>query len=337
MNAAPVNPCPADLDVIVVGGGPAGLSAALYLGRSRRRVLVVDAGRPRNAAAHSAHGVLTRDGAAPGDLLQEARRQLNAYPNVTVCQGEAVSATRRPDGFIVRLGDGRAAKARRLLLATGVRDELPPIEGLAERWANGVLHCVYCHGYEVADQPVALIAPADAAIGAVAAVLQLTRDLVLCTNGELLSPTDRAQLAERGVGVAEPKIDRVSGATPELTIRFAEGSQLSRAAIFVRTTLRLTSDLPVQLGCKLSAPHALVVGPSWETTAPCVYAAGDMAAPKDQVIVAAASGAQAAMAINGDLVREDFAGLVNGQALPSGRNVESSRQDMGIGADVATG
>lgn len=296
----------ADVDVIVIGGGPAGLSAALYLGRSRRRTLVVDAGEPRNGPAHSAHGVFTRDGASPEQLLADARRQLEAYPTVEVWRVKAESVEKRPDGFIARMQDGREARARRLLFATGIRDELPPIEGLASRWANGVLHCVYCHGYEAADQPVALIAGADVALRAAASVYQLSRDLVVCTNGESLPEPQKVRLSHRGVRIVETKIERVGGDAPNLLLHFADGAQLSRSAIFVRTILRDASELPARLGCELDMPHGLIVGPDWQTSVPGCYAAGDIAAPKDQVVVAAASGAQAAIAMNGDLVESDW-------------------------------
>lgn len=296
----------AGYDVIVIGGGSAGLSAALYLGRSRRRTLVVDAGEPRNRPAHSAHGVFTRDGASPAELLEVARRQVAAYPTVELWRVKAESAVKGPSGFVVRVQDGREVNARRLLFATGIRDELPLIEGLTERWASGVLHCVYCHGYEIADQPVALIAAPDVAVRAAASVYQLTRDLVLCTNGEAMPEEGAEQLVKRGIRIIEAPIERVAGRAPDLLLQFTDGSRLSRAAIFVRTVLRDSSDLPARLGCELDSPHGLVVGPDWQTSVSGVYAAGDVAASKDQIVIAVASGAEAAIAINGDLVQADW-------------------------------
>ncbi|NJO32301.1 MAG: NAD(P)/FAD-dependent oxidoreductase [Rhodospirillales bacterium] len=304
--AAHVPMSAADLDVIVIGGGPAGLTAALYLGRSRRRTLIVDAGEPRNAAANSAHGVFSRDGATPAELSTDAQRQLERYPTVELWRVKAEAVEKAPPGFVVRTQDGREARSRRLLFATGIRDELPNIDGLAARWANGVLHCVYCHGYEIADQPVALIASPDVAMCAAASVFQLTHNLVLCTNGEAMPEGEASQLSRRGIGLVEAKIIRVSGDAPDLRVLFADGSELSRAALFVRTILKDAGDLPARLGCEPDTPYGLVVGPNWQTSIAGVYAAGDIAAPKDQVIVAAASGAQAAIAINGDLVQADW-------------------------------
>ncbi len=293
-------------DVVVVGGGPAGLTAALYLGRARRRTLVVDAGRPRNAASPSAHGVFTRDGATPAELLAEARRQLSAYAAVELRRAEAVVAASLGDGFVVRLDDGTEVRARRLLLACGIRDELPDIEGLAGHWGRGVLHCTTCHGYEVADRELALVTPADAAVSAVASVLQVSRDLVLCASGASIDPADRRKLDAHGVRIVESKLLRITGAPPQLVLHFADGSKLARQAVFVRTVLRPASELPAQLGCRFDAPHRLHVSPNWETSAPGVYAAGDIAALKDQVAVAAASGAHAAIAVHSDLSQEDF-------------------------------
>jgi len=306
---------PPDYDAIVIGGGPAGLSAALYLGRARRRTLVLDAGRPRNSPSPAAHGVFTRDGTPPGELLAEARRQLAAYPTVELQETEAVAAFAEPNGYTVRLQDGSEARARRLLLACGVRDELPPIPGLAENWGTSVLHCAYCHGYEVADQPLALYARGQDAMESAASLFPLSRDLLLCTDGPSgLTTADRQRLEGRGVGIVEAGILRVSGTSSQLALHFADCSTVMRRAIFVNTTLHPASRLPVELGCKLDGPSRLVVGANWETTVPGVYAAGDVAAPRKQAVVAAASGAEAAMALNGALVREDFEGESSGYA-----------------------
>ena len=296
-----------DNDAIVIGGGPAGLSAALYLGRSRRRTLLVDAGKPRNLSSAAAHGVFTRDGTPPAELLAEARRQLAAYPMVRLRHAEAVSAETLKRGFVVRLSDGENVHARRLILALGVHDELPAIEGLGERWGKDVLHCVYCHGYEVADRPLGLIVGGDAALGAAASVLQMSRDLTVFQHGASdLSEKSRARLAELGVRVANSQPIRIAGASPHLEVRLADGSTFECAAVFVRSTTRLASDIPAQLGCELAGPSRLAVDQNWATSVRGVYAAGDIAAPKDLACVAAASGAQAAVALNADLVLEDL-------------------------------
>jgi thioredoxin reductase len=297
----------ADFDAIVIGAGPAGLSAALYLGRARRRTLVLDSGKPRNAASPSAHGVFTRDGTPPSELRAEARRQLSDYASVTLRDAEAVSAVALGNGFRVGLAGGASAVARRLLLACGIRDALPAIPGLADHWGEGVLHCTTCHGHEAADRALALIVRADVVASATKSVLQVSRDLVVCTDGpNNMSPAERGQLEAHGAAFVETPITRVSGAPPRLSLHLEDGSSIECEAIFVRTTLSLASALPIDLGCELAAPHRLVVTPNWETTVPGVYAAGDIAALKDQVTIAAASGAHAAIALNNDLLQEDF-------------------------------
>jgi thioredoxin reductase len=298
-----------DYDALVVGGGPAGLSAALYLGRSRRRTLLVDAGEPRNAAAPAAHGVFTRDGTPPHRLLLQARRQLAPYATVEFRRTKAVSAARTDDGFSVRLGTGSVVTARRLLLACGVVDELPPIDGLAQNWGTGVLHCAYCHGYEVADEPLAVYARGKDALAAVAGVLNLSRDVVLCSDGPSELPdSDGERLRAQGIPIVETRILRVDGSAPDLRLRFVDDSTISRSAIFLTPQLRIASGLPAQLGCEFETPSRLVVSPTWETTVPGVYAAGDLAMARKQVAIAAASGAEAAMSLNGNLGQEDLGG-----------------------------
>ncbi len=150
-------------DVIIVGGGPAGLSAALILGRCRRRVLLIDAGHPRNAVTPRMHGFLGRDGRAPGDLRDEGRRELAGYDTVEIWDGRAVDAVRAPNGFRVVMEDQRRADARRIILATGLRTDLPAIEGFSEFWGHGVHHCPYCDGYENRDRPLAVYGPGETA------------------------------------------------------------------------------------------------------------------------------------------------------------------------------
>ena len=300
-------------DAIIVGGGPAGLSAALYLGRVRRRTLVLDAGRPRNAASPAAHGVFTRDGTPPQQLLEQARQQLSVYPTVEFRPVEAVGAETRPKGFVVRLADGQDVQGRRLLLACGVRDELPPVDGFMENWGRSVLHCAYCHGFEFADQPIAIYACGRAAIESAASLLHLSRHLLICTDGHCdLTESDRRRLGDHDVRIIESPLVKVSGASPRLVLHFADGSSVVRSAIFLKPALGLASRLPLDLGCQLDAPGRLQVNASWRTTVPGVYAAGDIATPKSFVAVAAASGAQAAVALDGELAQEDFGGEWSG-------------------------
>lgn len=298
----------ATLDVIVAGGGAAGLSAALVLGRARRRTLVVDDGHPRNAPSPAAHSVFTRDGTPPAELLETARAQLAPYGSVVFRRGRIVTAAREADGASVVLADGSVHRARRLLLATGVRDELPPIEGLAALWGRGVLHCPYCHGWEVRDAPLAVHGAGAAAMQLVSLLLQWSRDVVLCTGGPAgLTREERDALGRHHVRIVETPVIRLEGSRRLERIIFADGSTLDRAALFLRPAQAPGGDLVRQLGCELTEAGFIAVGPDHRTSVPGVYAAGDATTPFQQVIVAAASGAEAAIALNRLLADEDFA------------------------------
>ncbi len=279
-------------DAIVIGGGAAGLSAGLMLGRARRRTLIVDAGRPRNAPSPASHGVFTRDGVPPGELLREARAQLARYPAATVRQALAESARPGSGGFEVTLSDG-VVSARRLLLAPGVRDELPAIEGLPALWGTGVLHCPYCHGWEVRDQPLAVYWGDPAAAALLTLVLGLTPDL-------------RDPLARRGVEVVEAPLRRIEATPGGVRLHFADGRAEERRALFLRPPYRLECAPADALGCERTDAGLLQIGPDHQTSVPGVYAAGDAAEPVHQVLIAAASRARAAMMLNRALADADL-------------------------------
>lgn len=295
-------------DVIVVGGGTAGLSAALVLGRARRRTLVLDGGSPRNAPSPAAHGVFTRDGTPPGELLAIARAQLEPYVDVEVRVVAATSAGREGGSFLVGLADGGAARGRRLLLAVGVRDVLPPIEGLAALWGRGVLHCPYCHGWEVRDRPLAVLAQGGLAMELVPLLLQWSRDLVLCTNGPSgLCAADADALARHGVPVIETPITRLEGKDGLERIVFADGRVEARRGLFLKPPQAVASDLPRALGCAMTEAGHIAVQADHQTSVAGVYAAGDAASPFQQVVLAAAAGALAAIRLNRDLTQVSFA------------------------------
>jgi len=300
-------------DVVIVGGGTAGLSAALMLGRSRRRVLLCDSGAPRNAPSPHAHSFFTRDGASPLELLDIGRAQLKQYDSVERKSCAVVDALRTEDGFNVVLDDGTSVAARRLLLATGVIDELPPIPGLAEMWGVSALHCPYCHGWEVRDEPLAVLGGEAAGIEQVLLIFNWSRDLVFCTNGAAtLSDDDRGRLANRGIPVHEGRIARLEGTDGRLErIVFENGELLSRTALFLPPVQRQRSDLPAKLGCTLTRPlptmEIIQVDAIGYTGVPGVYAAGDAASMMQQIALAAANGGTAGAMINRDLVMEDLA------------------------------
>jgi len=324
-------------DVVIAGGGVAGLSAALVLGRARRTVLVCGEGAPRNAPAAHAHGFFTRDGATPSELLRIGREQLRPYESVRYREVAVADAGRRAgrvevalnddeialsgaaprDGhFAVLLGDGDVAQARRLLLATGVVDTLPPIPGLADLWGTGVFHCPYCHGWEVRDQPLAVLNNGPMGVEQALLISQWSRDLVLCTDGPAtLTDDDRRRLAARGIRVREERIARVEGGAGRLKrLVFVDGAGLARRGVFLHPAQRQRSDLASKLGCTLVRPfpgmEMTIIGVDaiGYTGVPGVYAAGDATTPMQQVGGAAASGATAAAMINRDLLMEDVSG-----------------------------
>ncbi len=307
MNAAP-------WDVIVVGGGPAGLNAALVLGRCRRRVLVVDNAKPRNAASHALHGFLTRDGIAPAELRRLGRDQIARYRSVTFMDGTVVDAARSNGGFWVQTSDGRRFSTRKLLLASGVVDALPEIEGFEALYGLAVFHCPYCDGWEVRDQPLAVYGKGDDKGGGLALELLIwSADVVLCTDGPSeLSPEYRDRLARCSIAVREERIVRLDprkSSTDEdgLNVLFESGPALPRRALFFNTGRRQSSNLAERLGCKMyDASGCAVDNQRQATNVPGLYVVGDASRDVLQAIVAAAEGAEAAIAINTVLFKEQL-------------------------------
>jgi thioredoxin reductase len=306
-------------DVVVIGGGAAGLSGALALTRARRSVLVVDAGAPRNAPAGHVHNYLGREGTPPAELLAIGRSEVRGYGGEIVA--DTVTGLRASDGggFEVRL-TGAVVGARRLLVATGLVDELPPVPGLAERWGTTVLHCPYCHGWEVRDQAIGILGTGPLAVHGALLWRQWSADVTLFQH-TAAAPTaaERAQLDALGVPVVTEAVVAVEGGAD---VRLADGRLLPRQALVVAPTFTARTDLlaplgltpvPMELAGTVLGMH-LAVGPTGQTEVPGVYAAGNVADPRAQVIGSAAAGLMAGGAINADLIEEDtrraVAGLV---------------------------
>jgi thioredoxin reductase len=304
-------------DCIIVGAGPAGLSAALMLGRCRRRVLVCDAGEPRNARSKGLHNYLTRDGTAPLEFLRLARKEVEEYPTIEFLPAEVKDARRTSDGFTVVLADRTELSTRKLLLATGVVDDLPDIDGLRPLYGTSVHHCPYCDGWEWRDQPIAIFGRGEDASALALALTVWSDDLVLCTDGPNgLTRAQREQLERVGIKVREDEVVRLEGQRGWLSrIIFAEGEPLPRRALFLSSAQLQRSDLALRLGCRFTEKGAVNTGSCEATDVPGLYVAGDASKEAQFVVVAAAEGAEAGMAINKALLKDDLA--QNRTSIPS--------------------
>ncbi|MGI5199826.1 NAD(P)/FAD-dependent oxidoreductase [Streptomyces sp. CA-288835] len=301
-------------EVVVVGGGAAGLSAALVLGRARRQVLVVDAGEPRNAPAAHMQGYLSRDGMSPAEFLAEGRREIQAY-GVDLVRDRAVDVARDDaEEFDVTLESGRSVHARRLVVATGLADELPSVPGVAERFGRDVLHCPYCHGWEVRDQAFGVLATSVMSVHQALMVTQWSKHvtLFLHTVAESeLSDEDLRHLATAGVHVVPGEVAGLVVSDDRLTgVRLADGAVHERSVLFVAPRPVPRTGLLERLGAELKeTPFGVYadVDESGRTSVPGVWAAGNAVGFSEQVINAAALGYRAGAMINGDLLFGDIA------------------------------
>jgi thioredoxin reductase len=296
-------------DVIIVGAGPAGLSAALILGRCRRRVLVCDSGRPRNAASLAMHGFLTRDGVNPHEFLRLSREQLRQYETVAIRNCEVTAATCRTDArFEVTIENEERLTGRKLLIATGVLDNLPGIPGFAELYGASVFHCPYCDGWEVRDEPLAVYGRGERGLGLSLELTGWSRDVVLCSDGPAeIDEAGRARLRRCGIEVREERVLRLDGEDGRLTrVVFDAGEPLVRRALFFTTGQTQQSALAISLGCEFNDKGTVRTGKYESTHLSGLYVAGDASRAVQWVIVAAAEGAEAAFAINTDLLTDDL-------------------------------
>lgn len=302
-----------DIDCVIVGGGAAGLSAALVLGRARRTTLVVDAGQQSNKAAHGIGGLLGSDGRAPAQLYETGRNELAAYPSVQVRDGMVVDIERTDHLFSVELSDGERVRSRRIVLATGM--EYRPIElpGLEPLWGGSVFHCPFCHGWEVRDKPLAVCADGDRGVHMALLLRGWSDDVVLLTNGPTeLTGEQRELLSAAGVPVDQRTVASLNAEDGQLSaVVFADGQRLSRGGLLVSTTLHQRSPLAQRLGVEFTPPspvaaEAIKVDMLARTSVAGVFAAGDVSAQMPQVAAAVAGGALAGGAVMQSLMAEDF-------------------------------
>jgi thioredoxin reductase len=296
------------VDVVIVGGGPAGLSAALILGRSRRSVFVFDTGNPRNAASHALHGFLTRDGMKPSEFLQIARDQLSLYPSVQYEKAEVIDAVALPRGFEVHLKDGRKIACRRLLFATGVVDNLPEVKGTERFYGRSIFHCPYCDGWEYSDKRIALYGKDQRAHGLALKMKNWSKHLTLCTDGPAeLNPEQREQLKRNEIALNEKPLERFEGTDHVLErIVFQDQTSMECDAVFFSLGQQLHSELPAKLGAERNEKGSVKTGDYESTCVPGLYVAGDASEELQLIILAAAEGAKAAYAINTAFQKEEL-------------------------------
>ncbi|MGK8464997.1 NAD(P)/FAD-dependent oxidoreductase [Nocardia cyriacigeorgica] len=305
-------------DVVIVGGGAAGLTAAQVLGRARRRVAVVDSRDPRNGSAEHMHGYLTRDGMPPAELITTGRHEARNY-EVELIDGNVIEiAWRGADpGFVVQMSDGRELEARAVLVSTGLRDELPDIPGLRSRWGADVLHCPFCHGYEVRDEPIGVVGGLVREMSIHQALLlpQWSSDVVFFPNGIELTDHERTRIRARGVRIVEDPVRGVVVAEDRLrAVELANGQLVPRAALFVGPRFVPNDTLLARMGCDIGPDGFVTTDRTGRTSLPGIWAAGNVADPRAQVITAAGSGSAAAIAINGYLLEQDVEAAVAAQA-----------------------
>jgi len=298
-------------DVAIIGGGAAGLSAALVLGRARRDVVVIDNHQPRNAPAAHMQGFMSRDGMAPAELLEIGRAEVTSY-GVELRAGTVTGITRSPSGlFDVLLDSGDAIVARHVLITTGLRDELPDIEGVAERWGRDLLHCPYCHGHEVRDRALGVLGGTPGAVQHALLIRQWSDQVVFFAHTTDLTDAEREQLIACAIGIVEGKVERLVVENDRLAgVALADGGYVARDVVFVRPVLVARTGFVAGLGGQTDAAGWPIVDTTGQTTVPGVWAAGNAANPRAQVITAAGEGSASAIAINNALNQEDVANAV---------------------------
>jgi thioredoxin reductase len=325
-------------DVVVAGGGAAGLSGALMLARARRTVVVIDAGAPRNAPASGVRGLLARDGIGPAELLERGRAEVRGYGGHVVA-GEVAAVVRESHGFAVTLADGRAVRARRLLVATGLADELPDIPGVRARWGRDVVHCPYCHGWEIRDQAIGVLATGPRSVHQALLLRQWSDDVTFFSHATAPPAGEEAeQLAARGIRVVSGAVASLEIAEGRLAgVRLGDGTVVSREALAVSPRAAVRAGFLAALGLR-PAEHPAGAGehipadPAGRTGVAGVWAAGNVTDPVAQVGTAAAEGATAAAMINADLVAEETRQAVQARRDPFSAGSEAQVCELAMGS-----
>jgi thioredoxin reductase len=295
-------------DVIIIGGSYAGLSAAIALGRAIRNVLVIDSGNPCNKNAPQAHNFITWDGANPLTIIKKAREDVLRYPTIKFLEGIVKHANRLDSGFEVQTEKGEKFSAKKLLFATGVSENFPDIKNIAECWGISVLHCPYCHGYEVKDKKTGILVDGTNAVEECITLKNWTKEVTLFTNDkDSLTNHQKNQLERYGINLVSKKIDLIEHTNGQITtIHFADGSKSDIPVIYAKLSIRQHCDIPRELGCRITASGHIKVNAKKKTTVAGVFAAGDNSNTYRTISIATASGTMAGMMINGELILDDL-------------------------------
>lgn len=295
-------------EIIIIGGSYAGLSAALALGRSLRKVLVIDSGKPCNRQTPHSHNFLTQDGKTPKEIATVGREQIANYKTVEFYQGLAVEGVKTAHGFAITTHENKTFVAKKLIFATGVRDIMPDIDGFAECWGISVIHCPYCHGYEVRNEKTAILGNGDYGFEFSQLIHNWTKSLTLFTNGKSTLTNEQSSLLQKkDIEIYEGEIDRFEHLNGKLEhIVFKDGCEMSLKAIYARVPFVQNSDIPTKLGCELTDDGLLQIDSFQRTSVDGIYACGDSTIWMRSVANAVATGANAGAFLNKDLIKEAF-------------------------------
>lgn len=296
-------------DVGIIGGGPAGLNAALVLGRARKNVILIDNDQPRNGVTHASHGFITRDGVTPAEFRRIAYEEVLRYPSVKHWKDEAADIQRTGQGFRIRTSSGDEVFTRRVILAAGLKDELPDIEGVRDFYGKSIFICPFCDGWELRDQPLALISSLPSVVHAAKLLYNWSKDIVVCTNGGPSIPDDQRLLLEsRGIRIVDSKVAALTGRDGMLEeVHFEDGTSIARSGAFIGVNQRPSVSFEHALGYETAENGAIITDEIGRTTVAGLYAAGDSAyVMPSQLIYAASSGSKAAAAIMADLLEEEW-------------------------------
>ncbi len=295
-------------EVIIIGGSYSGLAAAVALGRALKKVLIMDDGKPCNSQTPYSHNFLTNDGKTPKEIAHIAKQQVQQYKTIHFFNGKAVAGVKTADGFQIQVSQGNTFNAKKLIFATGIKDMLPPIDGLAACWGISVLHCPYCHGYEVRNETTGILGNGEQVYDFTILISNWTKDLTLFTNGtSTLTAEQTAILSRHNIKLIEKEIERLIHTNGHLEkINFKDGSQFSLKALYAPAPFKQHCHIPENLGCELSEDGYLKVDAFQETTVPGIFACGDNTTKMRTVANAVALGTTAGMAVSKKIIVEEF-------------------------------